>query len=260
MTVKKTFSLIPEKRLLALYQSMLQCRALAHKADAGSEALLCSVALQLSPRDALAAEGGAMALRRLKGEPLNRLMRGAAADVQRGFHPLPALKCNAAEQLYFAAGVAMAQKRQRAGLATVVFLDGKKCHGRQWEAALRFIAAQGLGLIVVCDGAAKSRKRGSPWMDEPGSRSNVKGLPPVLHVDRGDAIAVYRVTQEAMTHAREHQRTTLLRAFGPHEIGPADPHAKLDPILRMEAYLRSKGIPGKGLKTKVRQKHNRGKR
>lgn len=79
-------------------------------------------------------------------------------------------------------------------------------------------------------------------MKSQGSRSAAKGLPPVLQVDRGDCIGVYRVAQEAMTHAREYSRSTIIRAFGPREIGAIDPHASLDPIKRMEQYLATKAI------------------
>jgi TPP-dependent pyruvate/acetoin dehydrogenase alpha subunit len=69
----------------------------------------------------------------------------------------------------------------------------------------------------------------------------VKGLPPALQVDGSDCVAVYRVAQEALTHAREGSRPTVIRALGTKEIS-AEGIAVEDPIARMENYLRSKNL------------------
>lgn len=252
---KKPFSLIPEKRLLELYKSMLECRQLRQHARVATppladEALNSGVLLHLDKNDLLAAAEAALPLRYLKGDNLSHLLKSAAPDSRCGIHPLPMAKSSSAEQLYLAAGLAMAQKKHLNGRATVVFLAGENCFGKEWDAALRFIVEQKLGLIIVCDGAAKNSRSGSGPKEEPGSRSSAKGLPPVLQVDRGDCIGVYRVAQEAVTHAREYSRSTIIRAFGPREIGAIDPHASLDPIQRMEQYLASKAIRPAAAKTK----------
>lgn len=255
---KKPFSLIPEKRLLELYKAMLECRQLRQIAKVATppladEALNSGVLLHLDKNDLLVAADSALPLRYLKGENLARLLKSAAPDSRCGFHPLPNAKSSSAEQLYLAAGLAMAQKKLNAQRTTVVFLNGENCCGPEWESALRFIVLQQLGLIVVCDGAAKASKRGSAIKEEPGSRSSAKGLPPVLQVDRGDCIGVYRVAQEAVTHARENSRSTIIRAFGQREIGAIDPHASLDPIQRMEQYLASKAIRPAAVKARTVQ-------
>jgi TPP-dependent pyruvate/acetoin dehydrogenase alpha subunit len=244
---KKPFSLIPEKRLIELYKAMLECRQLRQIAKVASppladEALNCGVLLHLDKNDLLVAAEAALPLRYLKGENLARLLKSSTPDSRCGFHPLPTAKSSSAEQLYLAAGLAMAQKQHSPARVTIAFLNGEVCYGPEWESALRFIVAQQLGLIIVCDGAAKASRRSSATKEEPGSRSAAKGLPPVLQVDRGDCIGVYRVAQEAVTHARENSRSTIIRAFGPREIGSIDPHASLDPIQRMEQYLASKAI------------------
>lgn len=255
---KKPFSLIPEKRLTELYKAMLECRMLQQQSKAtglqlADEALHCGVLFHVDKSDQLVAAETALTLRYLKREPLARLLRGAAPASRSDFHPLPAAKSSSAAQLYLAAGLAMAQKNSHPEHTTLVFLKGESCHGREWESALRFVVAQKLGLVIVCDGAARPGKPGANLTEEPGSRYAAIGLPPVLQVDRGDAIAVYRVTQEAMTHARHQSRPTIIRAFGPREIGAIDPHAALDPIKRMELYLRNKAIRPEGIKATTQE-------
>jgi hypothetical protein len=63
---------------------------------------------------------------------------------------------------------------------------------------------------------------------------------PVIAVDGNDAVAVYRVAQESIAHARSGSGPTLIVG----RIGEwhNDAGEYTDPILRMEAYLAAKGL------------------
>jgi hypothetical protein len=66
-----------------------------------------------------------------------------------------------------------------------------------------------------------------------------KGMP-VIAVDGNDVVAVYRVAQESIAHARTGSGPTLIvgRVGAWHD----DAGEHTDPILRMEAYMAAKGL------------------
>ena len=246
---KSGFTLISEERLIELYRAMVHFRLLddlpGHKAHERKEALAAGVLLHLRKDDRVLLAAHHRGHRLLKGEKLERLLMRAELNAQSGLIPIEE-NSSGAQQVMLAAGVAMALKAEKRNSATIVFIEGNQTGGKEWESALKFTAQHKLGLIIVCYGASapkqdKPRMRLKVSLDEPGARSAVKGLPPALQVDGSDCVAVYRVTQEALTHAREGARPTVIRALGINEIS-AEGVAVEDPMTRMENYLRSKNL------------------
>jgi TPP-dependent pyruvate/acetoin dehydrogenase alpha subunit len=153
-----------------------------------------------------------------------------------------------AEQVMLAAGVALTLKSARKNTSAVIlFVEGNQTAGKEWEAALRFVTAQHLGLIIVCLGATGYKQK--KVLEEPGARIAVKGLPPALQVDASDCVAIYRVTQEALTHAREGSRPTVIRAL--ETVALVRAKGAVDPIALMEDYLRSKKLFSRKLQITV---------
>jgi pyruvate dehydrogenase E1 component alpha subunit len=67
------------------------------------------------------------------------------------------------------------------------------------------------------------------------SRSEAKSGIPVIPVDGNDVVAVYRVSTEAITHARKGNGPTLIDCI-------FEPSEARDPLLQMETYLTRKGL------------------
>lgn len=246
---KSGFTLITEVRLIELYRSMVQYRLIdelfAGKNDVRKEALAAGVLLHLRKEDRVLLAEHNRALRLLKGEKLEHLLRHTELNAHGGLIPIDE-NSSGAQQVTLAAGVALALKSRMRNSATIVFIEGNQTAGKEWESALKFVVKQKLGLIVICYGSAtlqqsKSRTLRKTHLDEPGARSAVKGFPPTLQVDGSDCIAVYRVMQEALTHAREGSRPTVIRALGTKDIRSQGIVVE-DPMTRMENYLRSKNL------------------
>ena len=84
------------------------------------------------------------------------------------------------------------------------------------------------------------------------SQAEAFGFPGVI-VDRDDAVAIYRVATEAITHARRGSGPTLIECrpwtlSGHTESGR---HAVRNPILKMEEYLSRKGLFDNKFKSRV---------
>ncbi len=246
---KSGFTLISEERLIELYRAMVHFRLIDElpgcKTTERKEALVAGVLLHLRKDDRVLLAAHHRGHRLLKGEKLERLLNRSELNAQNGLIPIEE-NSTGAQQVMLAAGVAMALKAEKKNSATIVFIEGNQTAGKAWETALKFTVQHNLGLIIVCYGASapkqdKSRKQLKVSLDEPGTRSAVKGLPPALQVDGSDCVAVYRVTQEALTHAREGSRPTVIRALGSKEIS-AEGVVMEDPMTRMENYLRSKNL------------------
>jgi TPP-dependent pyruvate/acetoin dehydrogenase alpha subunit len=258
---KGGFSLISEERLLKLYEA-ITCFEMLERASAGKKlkqendaALAAGVLLHLHGHERVLLSMQKRGHRLLKGEQLSSVLHDARHAARAGILALNE-HSSASEQLHLASGVALALKNRRKNPATVIFIEGNQTAGKEWESALQFAVQQKLGLVVLCKGAPRisaRNKKNALGYDEPGSRSAVKGLPPVLLVDGSDSIAVYRVAQEALTHAREGSRPTVIRALGANEIGEINALEDQEPLIRMENYLKSKGLFTAKLKNQVRK-------
>jgi TPP-dependent pyruvate/acetoin dehydrogenase alpha subunit len=261
------FSLISEERFIELYQAMVRFqlleeaivsnRGLASNAGRANKfkqqaALAAGVLLHLSDQDRVILAEQRHGHRLLKGERLETLLRNSALHARTGLIQLDE-KSSGAEQLMLAAGVALALKSTSKNAATILFIEGNHTAGKEWESALKFVVKQELGLVIICAGAAiftgtalkshgKARVALKLSADEPASRISIKGLPPSLQVDGNDCVAVYRVAQEALTHAREGSRPTVIRALGAKDILIGHGQKPAAPIARMEDYLRSKAL------------------
>jgi TPP-dependent pyruvate/acetoin dehydrogenase alpha subunit len=254
------FSLISEERFIELYQAMVRFQLLeeaivSNRGRANKfkqqAALAAGVLLHLRDHDRVILGEQRHGHRLLKGERLESLLRNSPHrnsphNARTGLITLDE-KSSGAEQLMLAAGVALALKSASKNTATILFIEGNQTAGREWESALKFVVKEQLGLVIICTGAALNshgmvRIALKLAADEPASRISIKGLPPSLQVDGNDCVAVYRVVQEALTHAREGSRPTVIRALGAKDILIGHGQKPAAPIARMEDYLRSKAL------------------
>lgn len=249
--------LIPNARLRQIYLAMTRARVLALALPAGRvkgarglEACLVSAAVDLGPGDLVSDGLGGGVVEYLRGAALGEVLRPGAAKKKRG----PLANCGGAERLatapgiaermWAAVGAAAALKAaaarakieakakdvtaEQAGVV-VVFVLPEQVPAGLWRKALTFAHEQELpALFVVLPG-----KRGKALgrVSALALRCGVPGIP----VDADDAVAIYRVAQESIGHARIGGGAAVIECV-PFVVSGAAGKAA-DAIAGLEAYL-----------------------
>ena len=250
--------LVPNARLRQIYTMMLDCRLAAGRFAAlaaegrvaaalqpavAEEALLAATAVDLRTGDTLCFAPQDWLAAMLKGVPLAVLARHLFAST--GSRPralredalrLCALPSDPAKHPAIALEAALAHKRRKGTLAIVYTAGCTSLAG--WEKVLQAAGSRRLPLLIVCR---------TPFLPLPTaavpaegtleSLAHANGIPQIL-VDGRDALAVYRVAQEAAGRARRGIGATLIecQSEGAAQLDAADP------IAGMERHLASKGI------------------
>jgi pyruvate dehydrogenase E1 component alpha subunit len=234
---KPGFSIISNEKLLQLYAAMVKCRALEErvlilyprskltgKRGANSqEAVAVGVALDLLPEDTVAASPGDLIVNYIQGEPLDKLF---ARLYSRATRPSPAT------QLKLAAVAAQANKAAKNGKISVAFSGNSSGFS---PAALKAASAQQLPILFVRQSRLPAEPpRGKSQTGAAEIAAAACGIP-VIPVDGSDVVAVYRVSTEAITHARKGNGPTLIDCI-------FEPSEARDPLRQMETYLTRKGL------------------
>lgn len=291
-----SFSLISNKKLLALYAAMLQCRMLnehvralgkaaklqsSRRLPPGREAVTTAVAIDLLPEDTVVSSAPDPLAWLIKGVPLENILRplykplpgrsDAELYAARGIAASPSsgVACGSNTAGAVAAGAAFAHKLNGSGNVSVVFYSASEAQG-PWREALDFAAAHRLPVIFVrIAGATASVAAAGPEKAGKQKGKTPAPNPPVIPVDRDDVVAVYRVAHEAIAHARNGSGPTLIDCVPLHLPGHHSP--ALDAIGNMEIYLQGKRLHperkkeavttafGRALKTAVVSARRRGK-
>jgi TPP-dependent pyruvate/acetoin dehydrogenase alpha subunit len=211
----KGFSLISNRKLLALYNTMLACRHIAQKASSkhkntsaaesifGHEAALVGAAIDLTAQDTVAPA----------------LWPDAAL---KAINPAPAV----AASFPLATKKAIAEKNPQR--ITLIFSSRKRTSQSPWLKTLALAANDNLPILFV------SLDTGVSSIDVEAIHLNRKHYAlPHINVDGNDVVAVYRVASEAITHARNGHGPTLI---------DCQLSASGDPIENMQKYLIGKGV------------------
>jgi pyruvate dehydrogenase E1 component alpha subunit len=245
------FSLISNEKLLALYTTMLKCRMLAARmnAHAGSEAPIAGLCADLLPGDTLAPGYLGFGASFIKGLPLNtilssRLPAGSRSRFRYATLNLipPSLRLDA--QLERALAAAKANKASRNKKIVVAFCGESTAASGVLHEVMREAGKRKLAMLLAVNS--------EPDNDAIGDQAREYGFPSMT-VDGADAVAVYRVATEAVTHARRGSGPTLvdLRPWVYPGQTAAARRKAVDSIFRMEEYLTRKGLFDKKFKLKV---------
>jgi len=274
--------LIPHARLRQIYRMMAQARALEKALPAakrgqvkglgaktagtlGLEAALVSAAMDLAPGDLVsdALAGGVVDF--LRGTSLKEVLRagkagasasrrsrkrgtGASGAVEEcGAGRLPG-SVDAAERIWMALGAAAALKaaaqakgattERQSGVVVIYALPGELT-AAQWKKALRLAAVQELPVVFVALPAARGSKLKA---GEVGALAQGCGVPAIA-VDADDAVAIYRVAQESIGHARIGGGAAVMECVPFVLEGPAGKRASAnDAIAGLEQYLVQRGV------------------
>ena len=260
--------LIPNARLKQIYLAMVQARTLARmlppargaRSTAGLEACLASAAVDLGPGDLVsdALTGGGVDF--LRGATLAKVLRPGQTSAKRGV----SANCGSAarlqppsgiaERIWSALGAAAALKAETARTATeakaagstprqagvvVIYSLPNEMPAAQWRKALTFAREQELPVLFVVL-PAPAAKGGRPYAPKRGGVSALAvscGLPGIP-VDADDAVAIYRVAQESIGHARMGGGTAVMECV-PFVIAraPGKRPGGADSIAGLEHYM-----------------------
>ena len=212
--VDQGFSLISNRKLLALYAAIAACRKMAE--NSGKKT------------------GGSQSIRGHEAAFV-----GAAIDLQAGDTVAPTLWPHAALKLVspqasVATTVSQAASAARANKdrtrITLLFSSPTQAAQSPWLKALALAADNDLPILFIT----------LDQRETSGSTSPVSAIPlkkkdyyfPSINVDGNDVVAVYRVASEAITHAR--------KGHGPTQIHCLSDSG--DPLENMRKYLIGKGL------------------
>jgi TPP-dependent pyruvate/acetoin dehydrogenase alpha subunit len=286
--------LISHEKLRQLYSTMLQCRLLEERAQilkkrarfkgnyyaaAGQEATAVGTGIDLRPEDTVALSHGDFILNFIKGVPLTAMFiqlygritspdRGRSAPAHCGYAPLNiiTLSSTIATQLNMSNDIALANQRKKNDNVVVAFSGEGSTSLGFWHEALNFAGVRSLPIVFVCENNLLTESASAQLEDKLDNASPKAvgfGFPGIT-VDGNDAVAVYRVAQEAIERARCGGGPTLIeaqtsRGYRHAEIDPANYRApteveereSTDPIAAMERYLTGKGLFSEAWKNEI---------
>lgn len=234
---KPCFSIISNEKLLQLYAAMLKCRALEERvrtlfprnkltgkrSSVSREAVAVGAALDLLPEDTIAASPRDFIVNYIQGEPLDTIFARLCA---RAACP------STAAQFKRASNAAQANRKAQNGKIAVAFSSIGSGFS---PAALKVAGDQRLPILFVRQTRLPAEPpRGKKQTGAAEIAAEARGIP-VIPVDGNDVVAVYRVSTEAITHARKGNGPTLIDCI--FESLQAQ-----DPLLKMGTYLTRKGL------------------
>jgi TPP-dependent pyruvate/acetoin dehydrogenase alpha subunit len=268
----KTFSLISDEKLLAIYVAMLKCRLLEQRAtelfqhgvlgsdlhaSSGREATAAAAVVDLQDADSLCLAPGDWLPSFVKGLSLETVFRALAPSslqvdgaveidaAQKNI--LPFSDHHDSRKLVRERASACATAKN--GQIVMVFLSSDPQSLVAWRATIRASAVKRLPVVFVhySDPSLGPRNRKHRSVPKPVDALH-EGMPSIA-VDALDPVAVYRVAYEAIVRARQLRGATLLECVvhPPLSSAPADiarhpVELTLDPVTAMERYIKSKGI------------------
>ena len=257
--------LVPNARLREIYTLMLDCRALQTRvrslaaegrlpADllppAGEEAILAASVIELRAGDTLCCSRHDWLPATLKGVPLKKLARwlltgGGRRALGDSTHHVQALPARPQAQLAAILETATAHKRKKGSLA-LAFLS-RELPTETLREALKTASRRRLPLLLVC--RTNSTLAGAEDLNTLAQASEI----PHIYIDGSDALALYRVAQEATGRARRRLGPTLIECCiestrpknpdnsNPHNRNSDNPNLEADPFTAMERHLTAKG-------------------
>ena len=255
--------LMPNARLRQIYLAMTRARTLARalprgrgQATTGLEACLASAAVDLGPDDLVsdALAGGVVDF--LRGTPLNEVMRrgrggmraecgqasrlpeapGAAARVWTGLGAAATLKAVTAR--------AKAETRDSSQMGVAVaYLLADELEAGKLREALTFAREKELpAVFVVLPLEARGGKASAAKLARVTALALGCGLPGIP-VDADDAVAIYRVAQESIGHARTGGGPAVMVCVPFVLAGEAGRRAlAADAIRELEKYMLTRGV------------------
>lgn len=274
-------------KLKQLYSSMLGCRMLLGRVRLlmpqgvfpsdtcvanGHEALEVGALIHLVDEDCVACDKRGYVARFIRGAALRGIFAELGREAQaekllgtpNGIRTVDSVLpgSSVAAQMNQLTGAAWAFKLQNKP-QVAVFLSSNRSSSPDWlRDAVSFSATYKLPIVHVVENTQGDRlhvanpDRGSRG----GEQAALQERLPCFVVDRNDAVAVYRVAQEAIRRARQGHGPAFIECRTCAAPSRSIPTAALtrdgleDPLTRMEAHLRSKNLWSDKWKTRLVEK------
>lgn len=249
---KNSNPLIRNEKFRQLYTTMLKCRMLAERMSAlsgrygiaaGKEALAVGITLDLRSEDTLVLLGQDLIPAFIKGVSLNTIFRQSHTDAENSEKSRPSAEpddytswnilptaSSIAEHLHLTMGIALANKTRKNGNIVVIFAADDSTSLPSWHEALHIAGTHDLPVIFVVQNDLEVK----PEQVKQQTKATVYSFPNIP-VDGSDVVAVYRVAQESIAHARQEGGPTLITC-------KKDSRSGQDPIANMESYLAGRGL------------------
>jgi hypothetical protein len=219
--------LISHARMRALYRGLVELRALARQQKDKTlrhlEACFVATAIDLHDGDLACDSGGANEaifldhMRAIARRPASAAI--SRPELKRIFKRLAATEPDAfpgtaAERLLCAVGSAMAlQASPEHANLVLAFVRAGELSKSEWLRALTLMSQPGLPLIVVALPGTGTGPEKSPKKTVDLEALAKKIAIPVIPVDAGDPVALYRVTQESAVRARAQGGAAVIDAL-----------------------------------------------
>jgi pyruvate dehydrogenase E1 component alpha subunit len=262
-------ALIPDEKLVSIYTLMLRCRMLQQRAAAlfqqgrldndlhassGREASAAAVSADLQPEDTLSIASGDWFPAFGKGLPAETIFRilapqndsSACATIELQKRNIFAA-ANPSDQPALVHDRAEAIHAAKKPFVVAAFLQPLNNTSNQWQKVVSAAASKKLPVVFVehvvetrlSESASVPTRNKSP-------QALFHGVPTIA-VDAADPVALYRVTYEAITRARQGRGATILECAAVPTLHSVDPSTNQsvqppDSVSIMENYLKRKGI------------------
>ena len=254
--------LMPNARLRQMYSAMLRSRMLtarispqqkrpASASPLGLEACLVAPTIDLTAEDLVADAFSGGAIDFLRGRSAEQVLtptrrsRSAGTLANSGAATRLVLPATGPERLWAAIGAAAALKADvtrtgaKDGPVLVFYARPEDAQPSIWTKALAHISAHKLPLLVVVLPAPKPQGPRTGQMATLAIRNRIPGMP----VDQDDAVALYRVAQEAIGHARIGGGGALIECLRYTIEGQKAPAS--DAITNLAAYMLHRNVADK---------------
>ncbi len=192
----------------------------------GCEAVVVGATAELGPGDTILASDRNLGALLAKGAPVGLLLSATADAGTTAW-------CSAAslphDPFHAGVGIAVAHMLTKKKDVVVAFAAPEQPAMDAWQASLQFAAGHKLPVVFVIEnGAPSDPKRRNPHLEPISFMTRNCGFPGIV-VDGHDVVAVWRVAQEAIRHARDGSGPTLIDC---RTDGGQDPLAHLEHYLR----------------------------
>ena len=265
-TPGNAISLLTPDKLKLLYASMLKCRMLENRVSklsrngtlssrcrsyVGHEATAIATTIDLAAEDTLAPSHRDVVTDFMRGMPLTSLFapffprqRSAAALRTSSVSHLQAITPASAIEAHFgmAAGIAVAYKLQKRSNVVLALAGYDSNSIGLWMESLRYAGVNKLPIVYVVEEDLGPHSVNENAVETLGEKLKGYGFP-VITVDGNDAVAVYRVSSEALSRARNNGGPTLIDAKTSRwPAEDSDGGGERDPITHMEHYLKKRKL------------------